>query len=51
MMLCGNMKVSLGNTREIGPTTIAIKKKGNGKLASIAYFCGIVYLLQQHQPF
>lgn len=51
MVLFGNMKVPLGNTREIGPTTIAVEKKGNGKLASVAYFCGIVPLLLQHQPF
>lgn len=33
MVLFGNMKVPLGKTRETGPTTIAMEKKGNGKLA------------------
>lgn len=51
MVLFGNMKMPLGNTGEIGPTTVAVEKKGNGKLASVAYFCGIVPLLLQHQPF
>lgn len=51
MVLFGNMKVPLGKTGEIGPTTIAVEKKGNDKLASVAYFCGIVSLLLQHQPF